>query len=110
MLIIESSALYGPKPLGGPGGMAPPPPPPVAPRRAEKKGRGAEGGKGKKAQLHPHRRHLGEEPLDRVKEAVEDLLENMPPPWKVFVINYGEDVTAHPPFRPPGPPAPSSRT
>jgi hypothetical protein len=107
VLIIESSALYGPKPPSAQAPGAPAPPPaPAAP--APKKGKAAKAGKGGKGKKGPPEKKTsfrltvetsGQDPIDRVKEAVGQLLEGMPPTWRVFVINYGEDVTPHRPFR-----------
>jgi hypothetical protein len=115
VLIVESSALYGPKPPPAVAPGAPPPsapPPPVAPKgKSAKAGKAAKGGKGakkkgaapgQKMNYRPTVETSGNDPIDRVKEAVAQLLEGMPPKWRVFVVNYGEDVTPHRPFRPAG--------
>jgi pSer/pThr/pTyr-binding forkhead associated (FHA) protein len=106
VLIVESSALYGPKPPtaqapGAPAAPQPPPPP------AKKGSKGSKGGKkakeaGKKQSFKMTVATSGEDPIDLVKEAVGQLLEAMPPAWRVFVINYGEDVTLNKPWRPAG--------
>src|SRR5262249_55234643 len=43
----------------------------------------------------------GEAPLDRVKEAVRQLIERLGARTRVLVIGYGSEVTPHPPFRSP---------
>jgi hypothetical protein len=42
------------------------------------------------------------EPLDKVKDAVHALLDGLSPKTRVLLVDYGGDVTSHPPFRPPG--------
>jgi hypothetical protein len=109
ILVIESSALYGPKniipPTPPPKGSAPAPHlPPVAKggkkpkvgKLAAKKVERVAKAPGKSA---PQFKVSGDEPLDRVKEAIAELLENASPKWRVLVIDYGGDVNAHPPFR-----------
>ncbi len=104
VLIVESSALYGTRPPAAkqpaPGAVAPPPPPPS---KAGKSGKGAKAAKGAATRKSSFKISAadtsGDEPLDRVKEAVQQLLEAMPPKWRVFVIDYGGDVTPHRPFR-----------
>ena len=96
VLVIESSALYGPPKV-----VIPPPPPP-APKGKRGKVKRAERGKGNKIapellkQLVP----TGGEPLDKVKDAVHALLDGLSPRVRVLLIDYGADMTAHPPFRP----------
>jgi hypothetical protein len=108
VLVIESSALYGakPPPAAAPGNAPPaPPPPPPKGSKAGKAQKGAKGGKGAKAHA-PTSTHRwvaptsGDDPLDRVKEAVQQLLETMPATWRVLVVDYGGDVTTHGGFRP----------
>jgi hypothetical protein len=104
VLIVESSAMYGPKPMkpATPGTPAPAPPP----TKPQKGAKPPKGGKGKKAEakttFHPTIQTAGDAPIDEVKRAVQQLLEGMPNSWRVFVINYGEDVQPHKPFRAPG--------
>ncbi len=85
--------------------------PPQAP-----KGKGQKGdpgktprGKGKKAAAPapaptpaalPVRAPAEPDPLDKVKEAAHALLEGLGPKHRVLLIDYGADVTPHPPFRP----------
>jgi len=109
VVVVESSALYGPQKVT----LPPPTPPP--PKGGKGRPRDRKGQKDKGAKAPPGRKGLppppsrkpltalapGEEPLDRVKEAVKQLLESMSPKWRVLVIDYGGEVTAHPPFRPP---------
>lgn len=97
VLVVESSALYGPQKV-----VAPPEPPPLPPR--DKRGKGT---KGKRGQAPPPvapvpaPKGTGEEPLDHVKDAMRQLLEALSPKTRVLVIDYGGAVTPHPPFRPP---------
>jgi FHA domain/von Willebrand factor type A domain len=109
VLIVESSALYGPKPPSAAAPGTPPPSAPAAPPPAPTKGsKGKKGQKGAKAGAKRSAFKLdsssssGDQPLDKVKEAVQSLFEGMPPKWRVFFIDYGGDVTPHPPFRPAG--------
>jgi hypothetical protein len=121
VLVVETSALYGPQKA-----PAPPPAPVVPP--APTKGKGAKGpkpapapkptapapaapkaapliGKGKKKRALPavppgeKRPTSSEEPIDKVKDALRSLLEELHPKWRVLVIEYGGDVIPHPPFR-----------
>jgi hypothetical protein len=113
VLVVESSALYGP-----PQQVAPPPPPKLPPGqkppkpvkgekpKAEKpaKGKGAKEppatGKGyklDKALL----KQVGPIPLDKVKEATHDLLEGLNPRSRVLFIEYGGNMVPHTPFRSP---------
>ena len=98
VLIVESSALYGPKKV------VQPPPPPPAPK-------GAKAAKGKRVAAAPRQKGnkvardlqavpAGEEPLDKVKDAVHALLEGLSPRVRVLLIDYGAEMTAHTPFRP----------
>jgi hypothetical protein len=99
VLIVESSALYGPKPVTA---AAPNTPAPAAPPKGVKPPKGkkaAKSGGEKKTNFKQTVTTSGDAPIDGVKSAVQQLLEAMPPKWRVFVINYGEDVTAHKPFR-----------
>ncbi|MGZ3406549.1 MAG: FHA domain-containing protein [Polyangia bacterium] len=99
VLIVESSALYGPKKI-----VVPPPPPPAQKGKRDKSARPkAPRGKGNKLapslvkQVVP----AGEEPpLDKVKDAVHGLLEGLSPRVRVLFIDYGADLTQHVPFRP----------
>jgi hypothetical protein len=102
VLIVESSALYGPKKI-----VVPPPPPPPPPKgkhdKTAKPKIKAPKGKGNKLapsllkQVVP----AGDEPpLDKVKDAVRGLLEGMTPRVRVLFIDYGADLTQHTPFRP----------
>jgi hypothetical protein len=42
----------------------------------------------------------GDEPLDKVKDAVRALFEGLSPRVRVLLIDYGADMTPHSPFRP----------
>jgi FHA domain len=102
VLVVESSALYGPKKI-----VVPPPAPPPPPTTAKQKQKGkkappAPAQKGKKiaADVLKQAVPAGEEPLDKVKDAVHALLEGLSPRVRVLLIDYGADLTAHPPFRP----------
>ncbi len=103
VLVVETSALYGPQKVAPP--PAPPPPPPS--KTKGKKGSVKTPQKGKSKQPTPAPAPApapviapGDLPLDRVKDALHQLLESMPPKSRVLVIDYGGDVTPHPPFRP----------
>ena len=103
VLVVESSALYGPKKI-----VVPPPPPP-APKgkhgdKAPKgKAAAAPKSKGNKiaAGVLKQAGSAGEEPLDKVKDAVHALLEVLSPRVRVLLIDYGADLTSHTPFRAP---------
>jgi Inner membrane component of T3SS, cytoplasmic domain/von Willebrand factor type A domain len=94
VLVIESAALYGVQKLPLPSVPASP-----APTKKNK-------GKAKTAPpvvappMIP-RVAPGELPLDRVKEALAGLLEARPAQTRVLIVDYGGEVTPHPPFRPP---------
>ncbi|MDB4967204.1 MAG: domain containing protein [Myxococcales bacterium] len=107
VLIVEASALYGPKKI-----VAPPPPPPLPkgqkpprPPKAPKGGKAATG-KGKKLAPEQHKQQVvdsgGGEPLEKVKDAVHALLESLSPKVRVLLIEYGGDLVAHAPFKPAG--------
>ncbi len=98
VLVVESSALYGPKKI-----VVPPPPP--APKG--KKGKRAATtatpkGKGNKiaADVLKQAVPAGDEPLDKVKDAVHALLDGLSPRVRVLLIDYGADMKPHTPFRP----------
>jgi hypothetical protein len=102
VLVVETSALYGPQKA--------PPTPVVAPAPTAKKGAKpapapppVKGGKKKRAlpSVPPGEKRPSslEEPLDKVKDALRLLLEEMHPKWRVLVIEYGGDVIPHPPWR-----------
>lgn len=125
VLVVETSALYGPQKATTP----PPAPAPVAPApgKGGKGGKGAKPaapaapkaapaapkagpaapvvGKGKKKRALPtapageKRPTSSEEPIEKVKDALRTLLEEMHPKWRVLVIEYGGDVIPHPPWR-----------
>lgn len=102
VLVVESSALYGPQKLP----PLPPPaarrPPPSAKAAGKRKG---EGGKRKANKLAPEivkQLQPGDEPLDKVKDAVHALLEGLSPKVRVMLVDYGSDLETHPPFRPAG--------
>jgi hypothetical protein len=99
VLIVESSALYGPKKI-----VVPPPAPPQKGKRDKSvKQPKAPKGKGNKlvAPLVKQVVPAGEEPpLDKVKDAVHGLLEGLTPRVRVLFIDYGADLTQHVPFRP----------
>src|SRR4029078_5980004 len=91
VLVIESSALYGPKKI-----VVPPPAPPAP------KGERAKPQKGKPAAPTKNRGNKvardtqvvppGGEPLDKVKDAVHALLEGLSPRVRVLLIDYGADL------------------
>ena len=103
VLIVESSALYGPQKITAPPPLAPPP---AGKTRTKSKGKSAPPSKkGAKAPpLAPAQQPKivmsGDQPLDKVKDSMHQLLEAMPPRARVLLIDYGGDVTPHPPFRP----------
>ena len=97
VLVVESSALYGPAKIL--------PPAPLTPRASDKRGtRKATA----TARQKPDRAvaapvlkpATGEEPLDKVKDAVHALLESLAPRVRVLLIDYGADLTPHTPFKP----------
>jgi len=102
VLVVESSALYGAQKV-----VEPPPPLPPPP-----KVKGKKGGKPDKKSLQKSKQPVappppapkvvvsGDEPLDKVKDGARQLLEALNPKSRVLVIDYGGDVTPHPPFRP----------
>ncbi len=121
VLVVETSALYGPQ-------KAPPPPLPLPPRPGKpgakppkggkvvappkapkppapsKEDKSAKGGKKKRAlapvvEGKPKKSAFADDPIDKVKDASKSLLEAMNPKWRVLVIEYGGDVIQHPPFR-----------
>jgi hypothetical protein len=106
VLVVESSALYGPK-NAIPTAAAPAPKPPkgaAKPAAPAAHGKRLKGKKGSAGQVHvtappAPKGSPNEEPLDRVKEAVLQLLESASPKWRILLIDYGGDVNAHPPFR-----------
>jgi hypothetical protein len=88
VLIVESSALYGPKQI-----VAPPPLPP-----APKPTKGSKAAHGKKTAPPPPApvavaQAPNGEPLDKVKDAVHALLDGLSPKVRVLLIDYGADVT-----------------
>ena len=106
VLVVEASALYGPPKIIAPP-PAPPPPklpkgqkPPKEPKAKAGKAPPPMTNKGKKLdkaqlkQIAP-----GGEPLDKVKDALKDMLESMSPRFRVLLLDYGADLTAHLPFR-----------
>jgi len=99
VLVIESSALYGPKTI-----VVPPPAPPTPKGKRDKsaKGKATRPSKGNKiaADVLKQAVPAGDEPLDKVKDAVHALLEGLSPRVRVLMIDYGADLTPHPPFRP----------
>jgi len=113
VLVVETSALYGPQKAPAPPPPQPPPspaprgqrPPKAAPKAAkppvEKQ---AKGSKKKRvaapvADGKPKKSAFADDPIDKVKDAMKSLLEGMNPKWRVLVIEYGGDVIPHPPFR-----------
>jgi hypothetical protein len=95
VLVVESSALYGPpvKTVA-----LPPPPAPIGKHDKKKRGKPV---KAPAPPPPPIAVPSSEEaPLEKVKEAASQLLEGMSPKWRVLVIEYASEVTAHPPFRP----------
>jgi FHA domain-containing protein/VWA domain-containing protein len=99
VLIIESSALYGPKKI-----VVPPLPPPQPKGKRDKAARGKQAarGKGNKVARDVLKQVVpsGDEPLDKVKDAVHALLEGLSPRVRVLLIDYGADLNPHVPFRP----------
>ncbi|HWE28990.1 MAG TPA: FHA domain-containing protein [Polyangia bacterium] len=107
VLVIESSSLYGPKKI-----VVPPPPPSQAKRDKSANGKSANGksakgktapkGKGNKIAADVLKQVVppGNEPLDKVKDAVHALFEGLSPRVRVLLIDYGADMTPHTPFRP----------
>jgi hypothetical protein len=100
VLVIESSALYGPKK-----NVVPPPPPEAPKGKRDKKQKGAAASpkqKGNKLtrDVVKQAAPAGDEPLDKVKDAVKALLEELSPRVRVLLIDYGADMTQHAPFRP----------
>ena len=98
VLIVESSALYGPKKI-----VVPPPPPPLPKGKRDKSAKPkAPRGKGNK--LAPAVKQVvpagDEPPLDKVKDAVRALLDGLSARVRVLLIDYGADLTPHTPFRP----------
>jgi len=105
VLVVESSALYGVQKL------PPPSPIPPAPQRKKAGSRrhaapgGRDGGQGNVVNVTPAPLPSvapapGDLPLDRVKEAMAQLLEGRDPKTRVLVVEYGGEVTPHPPFLP----------
>jgi len=102
VVVIESSSLYGPKKI-----VVPPPLPPAQKGKRDKAGKG-KAGKGDKVQkgnkIAPDVLKQvvapGDEPLDKVKDAVRALFEGLSPRVRVLLIDYGADMTPHSPFRP----------
>lgn len=94
VLVVESSALWGPKKI-----VVPPPPP----KTKGKPTRHAPAPKRKGNKLAPEVLKQavapGDEPLDKVKDAVHALLEGLAPRVRVLLIDYGAELTAHTPFR-----------
>jgi pSer/pThr/pTyr-binding forkhead associated (FHA) protein len=111
VLVVEASALYGP-----PKQVAPPPAPPqpklpkgAKPPKPEKpkpapKGKGAKAepvtGKGYKL-AKELLKQAGPIPLDSVKEAMKSLLDGLSPRARVLLIEYGDNMVPHTPFRSP---------
>jgi len=100
VLVIESSALYGPKQI-----VVPPPPPPAPKGKHEKRQKGAPPAaatKGNKLtkEVVKQAAPAGDQPLDKVKDAVKALLGELSPRVRVLLIDYGADMTPHTPFRP----------
>ncbi len=94
VLVIETSALYGVQKLPAPApGVAPTPSP-----GSRKKGKKAPAPPKTGTPSPPHL--SGELPLDRVKDALATLVEGRPAKTRVLVIDYGGEVTPHPPFQP----------
>ncbi|HZS42410.1 MAG TPA: FHA domain-containing protein [Polyangia bacterium] len=100
VLIVETSALYGPQIIK----EAPPPPPTV---KGGKKGKAPKNVKPAKAAKAPKGLPSApapvlsnDQPLDKVKDATKQLLDAMPGKSRVLLIDYGGEVTPHPPFRP----------
>jgi hypothetical protein len=123
VLVIESSALYGTAtaaapepPLPSPRLATPPKRAPATPKRRQprpvhKVKRPASAGAPPSRSATDSARVArppdaartvgsGEEPLEQVKDAMRELLEGLSPKVRVFVVEYGGDVRAHPPFVP----------
>jgi hypothetical protein len=86
VLVIESSALYGVQKLPPPSAIAPAP---------QKKGKAVRVAPAPLPSVTPTSSDL---PLDRVKEAMSQLLESRDNKTRVLVVEYGGEVTPHPPF------------
>ncbi len=102
VLVIESSALYGVQKLAPPTKSEPAPTPSPTKRR---RGKHAPPPKFAPTPPTPSAPVIpavapGELPLDRVKDALATLLETRAAHTRVLVIDYGGEVTPHPPFRP----------
>ena len=100
VLVIESSALYGPKQI-----VVPPPPPPAPKGKHDKRQKAAPAAAAKKGnkltkEIVKQAAPAGDQPLDKVKDAVKALLEELSPRVRVLLIDYGADMTPHTPFRP----------
>ncbi len=96
VLVVESSALYGPKQI-----VVPPPLPPKP--KATKALKGHKPAAPPVTPPAPVVVPAGDgEPLDKVKDAVHALLDGLSPKVRVLLVDYGADVTSHPPFRPAG--------
>ena len=95
VLVIESSALYGPPKV-----VVPPPPPPAPKGKHEPKTKRSAKGNKIAPEVLKQMVPTGGEPLDKVKDAVHALLEGLSPRVRVLMIDYGADLTAHTPFRP----------
>ncbi|MCA1663269.1 MAG: FHA domain-containing protein, partial [Myxococcales bacterium] len=108
VVVIESSSLYGPKKI-----VVPPPAPPARTGKRGKKSKTAASAddddddkaallKGNKIARDVLKQvvAVGDEPLDKVKDAVRALFENLSPQVRVLLIDYGADMTPHSPFRP----------
>lgn len=113
VLVVEASALYGPRQAPKPP-PAPPPPPTKGKKGAKEKAPKPEKqpkpDKGAKTAVAPGaKRKLDKEvvknagpvPLEKIKDAMHDLLEGMNPRFRLLLIDYGGDVNSHLPFRPP---------
>ncbi len=100
VLVIETSALYGVQKLPAPPPDAPPPAPSPTKRKATRKGAAPPSPPRKATPQPAPPPPSGELPLDRVKDALASLLEGRGAQTRVMVIDYGGEVTPHPPFRP----------
>jgi hypothetical protein len=91
VLVIESAALYGVQKL----------PLPSAPTATKKRKHASKVAPPVVAPPVIAQVATGDLPLDRVKEALATLLEARPAQTRVLVVDYGGEVTSHPPFRTP---------
>jgi hypothetical protein len=97
VLVIETAALYGVQKMSAPSPTETAPPTKHKQKGQQKKGKAPPPPTAPVPTAPPP---SGDVPLDRVKEALATLLEGRPAQTRVLVIDYGGEVTPHPPFRP----------